>query len=205
MLSALERGDAHARPVLFVLEEFDVFATQRQAFLYNLLDRVHSAAARYAVVGVTCRMDAADLLEKRVKSRFAHRQVFVMPPDSVQVPLRVLQQALLLPKGGVTSGLAADFNAGVLSVCADPRFARALQQQFDYTRDMRAFLALATHAVTRLSPAQRLLRVEDFEDAVVAQAADPRIQMVLGLSVLELCLVIALHKLHAATKARGAC
>lgn len=45
------------RPVLFVLDEFDLFAHHKnQTLLYNLLDVSQSAQAPVAVVGLTCRL-----------------------------------------------------------------------------------------------------------------------------------------------------
>ncbi|KAG7313715.1 hypothetical protein KOW79_000064 [Hemibagrus wyckioides] len=64
-----------SQPVFFILEEFDLFAHHKnQTLLYNLLDVSQSAQAPVAVVGLTCRLDVLELLEKCVKSRFSHRQ-----------------------------------------------------------------------------------------------------------------------------------
>jgi origin recognition complex subunit 4 len=57
---------------VFVLEEFDLFATKRskQTLLYNLLDSLQTSGMQAAVVGLSCRQDVVEMLEKRVKSRF---------------------------------------------------------------------------------------------------------------------------------------
>lgn len=51
-------GDrSSSRPVLFVLDEFDLFAHHKnQTLLYNLFDVSQSAQAPIAVVGITCRL-----------------------------------------------------------------------------------------------------------------------------------------------------
>lgn len=51
-------GDrSSSRPVLFILDEFDLFAHHKnQTLLYNLFDVSQSAQAPIAVVGVTCRL-----------------------------------------------------------------------------------------------------------------------------------------------------
>ena len=41
-----------------------------------------SLQAPICVLGLTCRLDVVELLEKRVKSRFSHRQIHLQPPDS---------------------------------------------------------------------------------------------------------------------------
>lgn len=51
-------GDkSRSRPVLFALDEFDLFAHHKnQTLLYNLLDVSQSAQTPVAVVGLTCRL-----------------------------------------------------------------------------------------------------------------------------------------------------
>lgn len=46
-----------SRPLLFVLDEFDLFTHHKnQTLLYNLFDVSQSAQAPVAVVGLTCRL-----------------------------------------------------------------------------------------------------------------------------------------------------
>ena len=64
------------KSVVFVLDEFELFASHpRQTLLYNLFDIAQSRKAPIAVLGLTTRIDVAESLEKRVKSRFSHRYV----------------------------------------------------------------------------------------------------------------------------------
>ena len=49
-----------------------------------------------AVVGLTCRTDAIELLEKRVRSRFSHRRQLVLELTAADTPLGVLQVLVLL-------------------------------------------------------------------------------------------------------------
>ena len=51
-------GDrAHSCPVLFILDEFDLFVYHKnQTLLYNLFDIAQSAQTPIAVVGLTCRL-----------------------------------------------------------------------------------------------------------------------------------------------------
>lgn len=65
-----------AKAVVFVMDEFDLFAQHpRQTLLYNLFDIAQSRKAPIAVLGLTTHIDVANSLEKRVKSRFSHRYV----------------------------------------------------------------------------------------------------------------------------------
>ena len=75
-----QNGQGHktSKSVIFIMEEFDVFASHsRQTLLYNLFDIAQARKAPIAVIGLSTRMDVADSLEKRVKSRFSQRHVFV--------------------------------------------------------------------------------------------------------------------------------
>jgi origin recognition complex subunit 4 len=45
-----------------------------QTLLYNLFDIAQSRAAPIIVIGLTTELDVVESLEKRVKSRFNHRQ-----------------------------------------------------------------------------------------------------------------------------------
>lgn len=49
----------------------------------------------YGLLGITCRFDVIELLEKRVKSRFSHRQIFLFPgPENDNNPTSYLAHAL---------------------------------------------------------------------------------------------------------------
>ncbi|KAK3653994.1 origin recognition complex subunit 4 [Elasticomyces elasticus] len=71
------------KSVVFVLDEFELFATHpRQTLLYNLFDIAQSRKAPIAVLGLTTKIDVSEGLEKRVKSRFSHRYVYLGLPKS---------------------------------------------------------------------------------------------------------------------------
>ena len=53
-----------------------------QTLLYNLFDIAQSRAAPIIVVGLTTELDVVESLEKRVKSRFNHRQITMFPTDN---------------------------------------------------------------------------------------------------------------------------
>lgn len=81
LLECLRSGDRTAsKSVIFILDHFELFCTHpKQTLLYNLFDIVQSAQAPLCVLGITCRQDVLELLEKRVKSRFSHRQISIFP------------------------------------------------------------------------------------------------------------------------------
>ncbi|KAF9182372.1 origin recognition complex subunit 4, partial [Haplosporangium sp. Z 11] len=97
LMSFLKAGTRAQYPIIFILDEFDLFAQHtKQSLLYNLFDVAQSAEWPIAVIGVTCRMDALELLEKRVKSRFSHRHYYTYPPRNFYDYVEICQNALLL-------------------------------------------------------------------------------------------------------------
>ena len=71
-----QQADQVTKSVVFILDEFELFATHpRQTLLYNLFDIAQSRKAPIAVLGLTTKIDVSESLEKRVKSRFSHRYV----------------------------------------------------------------------------------------------------------------------------------
>lgn len=72
--------------ILFVLDDFDRFVTgsdgMSQTVLYSLLNFLQDRAMRAACVAMTACIDVTDGLEKRVKSRFVHRQIVVPLPKT---------------------------------------------------------------------------------------------------------------------------
>lgn len=72
-----------------------MFATHpRQTLLYNLFDIAQARKAPIAVLGCTTRMDVVEMLEKRVKSRFSHRYVYLSLPRSLPAYWEVCKQGL---------------------------------------------------------------------------------------------------------------
>ena len=101
--AALEDCAAAHRGVVFVLDELDVFcARNKQTLLYNLLDMLQSSRAQACVVGVSVRIDVADMMEKRVRSRFSHRRMLFAAPAAADAP-DLVRAALTLPDADVES------------------------------------------------------------------------------------------------------
>ncbi|PKS09019.1 hypothetical protein jhhlp_003632 [Lomentospora prolificans] len=88
-----------SQAVIFVIDEFDQFAYHpRQTLLYNLFDIAQARKAPIAVLGCTTRVDIVEMLEKRVKSRFSHRYVFIAPPRSLPAYWEVCRQGLVVDR-----------------------------------------------------------------------------------------------------------
>ncbi|KAJ5974136.1 hypothetical protein N7481_011346 [Penicillium waksmanii] len=75
-----------AKSIIILLDEFDLFVTHpRQTLLYNLFDIAQARKAPIAVIGLTTKVDVTEMLEKRVKSRFSHRYVYVPLPRTYDI------------------------------------------------------------------------------------------------------------------------
>lgn len=103
LLSCLKAGRSSQR-LIFIIDEFDLFcAHHKQTLLYNLFDVAQSAQTPICVLGVTCRLDYVELLEKRVKSRFSHRQIFLFPDsNNFKDYLQNFAELLTLPTTAVS-------------------------------------------------------------------------------------------------------
>lgn len=79
LIQSLLAGDNQSKPVVFIMDEFDLFTKNKtQLLLYTLLNTIQTARTPMCVIGATCRIDVLDLLEKRIKSRFSHRQIYIL-------------------------------------------------------------------------------------------------------------------------------
>ncbi|XP_068612560.1 origin recognition complex subunit 4 [Brachionichthys hirsutus] len=197
LLEALKRGDrSSSRPVLFVLDEFDLFAHHKnQTLLYNLLDVSQSAQAPVAVVGVTCRLDVLELLEKRVKSRFSHRQIHLLSGTTFSRYQERVRTQLCLPGGFPDPKFAQDWNASVEALSEDKSAQEVLQRHFNSSKDFRSLHVLLIRCLSRVSADKPFIRPADLQEASRLCFEDANANMLHGLSILELCLIIAMKHL----------
>lgn len=95
--AAAETAGLTSRSVVFVMDEFDLFATHpRQTLLYNLFDIAQARKAPIAVLGLTTKIDVVESLEKRVKSRFSHRYVYLSLPRSLPAFWDICRKGLVV-------------------------------------------------------------------------------------------------------------
>ncbi|NXA10193.1 ORC4 protein, partial [Sapayoa aenigma] len=198
LLEALRKGDrSSSRPVLFVLDEFDLFVHHKnQTLLYNLFDASQSAQAPVTVLGLTCRQDILELLEKRVKSRFSHRQIYLMNSFDFKQYIKIFKEKLSLPAEFPDESFAQKWNDNVEHLSEDKTVQDVLQNLFHHTKDLRSLhflLMLAGSAVTVHHP---LLTAADLQEASRHLRTDSKANIVHGLSVLEICLIIAMKHLN---------
>jgi len=238
VLRVLEGG---RRSVVFVLEDFDLFAHRpKQTLLYAVMDLLQQTQVQAAVVGVTCRHDAAELLEKRVKSRFSSRTdpagaaggtdargdagaTRAVPPASAprRRTSRPRAEAVdAIGAGGDGSSSAqpaptsprAGFEPTVVYP-PDPGFAARWNQALDAAvgqvgvdHTLRAYEALectpraasdlALFALACMDRDKGVIVAKDIMVASTRLLGDTYVRALSGTSALELCMVVAMSRLH---------
>ncbi|KAK2577230.1 hypothetical protein KPH14_003376 [Odynerus spinipes] len=216
LLECLKSGDKkHSKPVIFILDEFDLFCTHHnQTLLYNLFDVAQSAQAPICVLGITCRLDVIELLEKRVKSRFSHRQIFLFP-DNASSPeqptsafddrLELFQYLLSLPDDENVNRIDQQYddctidphfgsmwNEYIKSLASNVTMINLLKRMYQIDVSERSFRSFLAVSVSTLSEKHPRLEVNDFVEASRIFSQDDKVLMLEGLSVLEMCLIIAM-------------
>ncbi|XP_018350470.1 PREDICTED: origin recognition complex subunit 4 [Trachymyrmex septentrionalis] len=218
LLDCLKSGDKHrSKPVIFILDEFDLFCEHHnQTLLYNLFDVAQSAQVPICVVGISCRLDVMELLEKRVKSRFSHRQIFLFPGDtsSSEQPmsafddrLELFRDLLSLPDDENVNKVEQQYddctidpqfgsmwNDYIKSLTTNVTMVNLLKRMYHIDVSERSFRNFLAVAVSTLSEKHQKLEVNDFVEASKIFSQDDKLLILEGLSILEMCLIIAMKQ-----------
>ncbi|KAF6361935.1 origin recognition complex subunit 4 [Rhinolophus ferrumequinum] len=198
ILEALKNGDRTSScPVIFILDEFDLFAHHKnQTLLYNLFDVSQSAQTPIAVIGLTCRLDILELLEKRVKSRFSHRQIHLMNSFGFPQYLKIFKEQLSLPAEFPDKLFAEKWNENVQCLSEDKNVREVLQKHFNVSKNLRSLHMLLMLALNRVTTSHPFITAPDLMEANQLCSMDSKANIVHGLSVLEICLIIAMKHLN---------
>ncbi|KAK3323473.1 origin recognition complex subunit 4 C-terminus-domain-containing protein [Cercophora scortea] len=206
-----------SKSVIFVMDEFDLFATHaRQTLLYNLFDIAQAKKAPIAVLGLTTRIDVVESLEKRVKSRFSHRYVYLSLPKSPPAYWDICRQGLSVDdEDMVAEGIDAMLEGhsqfwewwnGELEALHKTRgFLDSLDSHFYSTKSVSAFLTTCILPLAGLRPTAPSLRVVWSSSASAAggaqqkqvslEPADSKLHLLESLSDLDLSMLIAAARL----------
>ncbi|XP_041487329.1 origin recognition complex subunit 4 isoform X2 [Microtus oregoni] len=184
-------------PVIFILDEFDLFAHQKnQTLLYNLFDISQSAQTPVAVIGLTCRLDILELLEKRVKSRFSHRQIHLMNSFGFPQYVKIFKEQLSLPPEFPDKVFAERWNENTQCLSEDATVREVLQKHFNVNKNLRSLHMLLMLALNRVTVSHPFMTSADLMEAQHLCNLDSKASIVHGLSVLEICLIIAMKHLN---------
>ena len=209
-------SEGRSKAVIFILDEFEKFAAHpRQTLLYNLFDIAQSRKAPIAVLGLTTRFDVVESLEKRVKSRFSHRHIYLPLPKTFAEFLEICKVALLAHPPGVSlipsfpwdrldlpphdpdgQTFLSAWTTYATALLATPPLRRLLEHIYHTDKSISAFLSLALLPLTTLSPAS-LPTAASFaapRTALLPPRAS-KLALLPDLAELELALLIAAARL----------
>ncbi|XP_078439736.1 origin recognition complex subunit 4 [Wolffia australiana] len=190
-----ESGLAH-KTVVFILDEFDLFAQGKQRLLYGLLDALQSFASQSVVIGVSCRLDADQLLEKRVRSRFSHRKLLFVPP-SVEEIQRLMEHLLYLPADfGAPCNFVSEFNSRLSSTFVDKKFKDILASVCNVDGNVSNLVRFLFCAVASMNLESGSLSLENFKTASLSLRRMPKLENIQNTSILELYLLVCMCRLE---------
>ncbi|KAK7083037.1 origin recognition complex subunit 4 [Halocaridina rubra] len=198
LLECLRCGTKESsKPIIFVLDEFDHFCHHRnQTLLYNLFDVAQSAQAPICVVGLTCRLDVIELLEKRVKSRFSHRQIHLFSDDKFDPGyLNIFKTLLQIPTSFPSKTYAKIWNSHVSSLAEDDNVKKILKRQYDTSHDIRSLKSMLLLGISQVSAKKPHLTHHMLSEAQRLINVEAKISILQGLSTLQICLVVAMKHL----------
>lgn len=91
-----------------------------------------------AVIGLTCRMDAISLFEKRVRSRFSHRQIYLLTkPDFDNFTDNFERLLCIEAEKGLKTIYARNWNKSIQDLMADPSVEGTLKKIFNLNSKFR--------------------------------------------------------------------
>ncbi|KAG7130542.1 Origin recognition complex subunit 4 like protein [Verticillium longisporum] len=206
-ISQTEEG-VTSKAVIFIIDEFDMFASHaRQTLLYNLFDIAQARKAPIAVLGCTTRMDVVEMLEKRVKSRFSHRHVYLSLPANPTSYWQVCRQGLTvddedMKAEGIDEGVQGhvefyrNWNNMIKDLHEEKTFKALLQYHYYTTKSAAAFLTECILPLSSLSVDEMALEIPSASATMVRLAApNSKLHLLSALSDLDLGLLIAAARL----------
>jgi len=211
-------ADQVTKSVIFILDEFELFASHpRQTLLYNLFDIAQSRKAPIAVLGLTTRIDVAESLEKRVKSRFSHRYVHLSLAKSFAAfeeicrasmsirpsELSVEEKAALSRHSiGDSTAATQAWNSLVEQMLSTDSLANYLRQIYYTTKAIPDFMSgmlLPLATLPTDMPLESATILEHLASSLVPslRGPDSKLDLLPSLSTLQLALVICAARLQA--------
>ena len=201
LLSVLKALADANKAALFILEDFDLFAqTQKQTFLYCLLDSLQKSQSKAIVIGTTCRHDCLELLEKRVRSRFSHRTITLVPPikavDENNGALDILKSMLTVPSEVYPDGDAAeDHNKKVEIACSDKQVTGLISDLVESSNSVHMLAHIAKKSLLACS-IQGQFSAKHLVDAIRSQSMRGFESNISTLCPLDLAVLAAAHKVR---------
>ncbi|KAI0387734.1 origin recognition complex subunit 4 C-terminus-domain-containing protein [Hypomontagnella monticulosa] len=197
-----------SKSVIFVIDEFDLFATHaRQTLLYNLFDIAQARKAPIAVLGLTTRIDVVESLEKRVKSRFSHRYVYMSLPKTLGAYWDVCRQGLSVDEEDFRSeGFDTDLQGlyefrnywdnKIETLRKTPAFEDHLEYHYYTAKSVPAFLTSCILPISLVSASSPDLIIPSSSTGCISlESSESKLHLLATLSDVELALLISAARL----------
>ncbi|KAI9783157.1 MAG: hypothetical protein M1816_001479 [Peltula sp. TS41687] len=204
--SAETRSEETAKAVIFILDEFDLFASHpRQTLLYNLFDIAQARKAPVAVLGLTTKIDVVESLEKRVTSRFSHRYVHTSLAKSLEAFWEICQQGLLITEEEAIELESAESPVSDLLITAwnqsiqdlpthSPTLKHLLQQTYALSKSAQEIFTSLLHPLIALTASDLPLGLAPSAPAL--QQPSSNLHLLPSLTDLQLSLLISAARLE---------
>ncbi|KAI1268237.1 hypothetical protein F5Y18DRAFT_415108 [Xylariaceae sp. FL1019] len=206
-ITGSEEEGVTSKSVVFIIDEFELFATHgRQTLLYNLFDIAQARKAPIAVIGLTTRIDVVESLEKRVKSRFSHRYVYLALSKSLVAYWDVCKRGLFVDEEDLESeGLDINlegfqefldyWSKKIDTLRRTPAFEDHLEYYYYTSKSVASFLSSCILPLSALSTSSPNLAIPPPSTTLVFEPPEPKLQLLAALSDLELALLISAARL----------
>jgi len=164
--------------------------------LYNLFDVAQSKAVPITVVGISSSIDVTELLEKRVKSRFSHRHLYIWPVDKLDTFMGMISSLLMLEKEEFSG-----WDKSVKDFLAKKNVQKFVDQKVfsvdNSIRNLKKFLYQALVKMAQSNTSQLELEHLQFAlDCSSNMEVNSITDQLRDLSITELCLLIAIKHIE---------
>ncbi|ROW02244.1 hypothetical protein VSDG_02483 [Cytospora chrysosperma] len=197
-----------SKSIVFIIDEFDLFATHaRQTLLYNLFDIAQARKAPIAVLGLTNRIDVVEGLEKRVKSRFSHRYAYLSLSKTLLSYWKICKQGLVVnDEDAKAEGLDITLQGftqfqeywtkKIDTLYGDQSFKDHIEYHYFSTKSVPAFFNSCVLPLATLSPTNLSLSFAPAPSTGLAtDPPDSKLHLLESLSDLDLSLLISAARL----------
>lgn len=191
-------NEQEAVSIIFIIEEFENFTNgNKQTLLYNLFDLSQSSSTPICVLGVSTKITARELLEKRVKSRFSQRIISINKSSSIEEFWNNARLGLILSNNFIESlsnqtyGLLWNQYVDSMYSCKSSYLRKLIFQNYFTIKNFKDFNNNCIFPASKISILQPFLRDGDFKKYSTNQSINNVQSIVNSLSVLELLLIIA--------------
>jgi len=197
LLASLKTGDSTSKPIIFILDKFDSFCSHKnQTLLYNLFDVAQSKAVPITVIGISSSIDVTELLEKRVKSRFSHRHLYIWPIDKLDNYMEMMIKLLT-----IDGEQFAGWNKYMKEFSVRSEVRKFVEQKLfsvdNSVRSMKKFLYQSVAMMVREDVCQLELRfLQHALDCSSNMEVNSVTEQLKDLSITELCLLIAIKHIE---------